>query len=251
MAALVRLLAPLGIAAPAVRTAVSRMVRQGWLRPTRLPSGPGYALTTRAVRRVDDAGARIYRTSPPPWDGEFDLVILEPPPSRTARSRLAGNLRYLGYGQLNPTTWIAPRAASEVDTVLAETGVTGQRFAAAPRGGKEAAVDLVRRAWDLDALAAAYREFITDLAPVVEPVPDDGGEAAYTARFRLVHAWRVFLFQDPQLPEELLPDQWPGRAAAEFFHHHAQRLRPAADRYVDACLAGEQVSPVATVATPP
>ena len=41
--ALVRLLAPLGIGAPAVRTAVSRMVRQGWLAPVRLPDGPGYA----------------------------------------------------------------------------------------------------------------------------------------------------------------------------------------------------------------
>ena len=63
MAALVRLLAPLGIAAPAVRTAVSRMVRQGWLEPVRLPEGPGYALTPRAVRRLDDAAARIYRTA--------------------------------------------------------------------------------------------------------------------------------------------------------------------------------------------
>ena len=62
VAALVRLLAPLGVAAPAVRTAVSRMVRQGWLEPVRLPEGPGYALTPRAVRRLDDAAARIYRT---------------------------------------------------------------------------------------------------------------------------------------------------------------------------------------------
>ena len=62
VAALVRLLAPLGVAAPAVRTAVSRMVRQGWLQPVRLDGGPGYALTPRAVRRLDDAAARIYRT---------------------------------------------------------------------------------------------------------------------------------------------------------------------------------------------
>ena len=40
VAALVRPLAPLGIAAPAVRTAVSRMVRQGWLGPVRLPRAP-------------------------------------------------------------------------------------------------------------------------------------------------------------------------------------------------------------------
>ena len=48
VASLVALLAPLGIAAPAVRTAVSRMVKQGWLKPagwtgrraTRSPHGP-------------------------------------------------------------------------------------------------------------------------------------------------------------------------------------------------------------------
>ena len=59
VASLVRLLAPLGVAAPAVRTAVSRMVRQGWLEPVRLPDGPGYALTPRAARRLDDSAARI------------------------------------------------------------------------------------------------------------------------------------------------------------------------------------------------
>ena len=41
VAALVRLLAPLGVTAPAVRTSISRMVRQGWLEPVRLPTGPG------------------------------------------------------------------------------------------------------------------------------------------------------------------------------------------------------------------
>ena len=35
VAALLRLLEPVGIAAPAVRTAISRMVLQGWLAPAR------------------------------------------------------------------------------------------------------------------------------------------------------------------------------------------------------------------------
>src|SRR3954466_4241781 len=55
IAALVRLLEPLGFEAPAIRTAVSRMVRQDWLRPVRLADGPGYALTRRAERRLDEA----------------------------------------------------------------------------------------------------------------------------------------------------------------------------------------------------
>src|ERR1700761_9836899 len=73
VAALVRLLAPLGIAAPAVRTAVSRMVRQGWLHPLRLSSGPGYLLTPKGARRMDEAAARIYRASRGDWGGSFHL----------------------------------------------------------------------------------------------------------------------------------------------------------------------------------
>src|SRR2546430_11360425 len=97
VAALVRLLAPLGIAAPAVRTAVSRMVRQGWLHPLRLSSGPGYLLTPKAARRLDDAAARIYRTGRVPWDGTFDLVVIDAPSARPDRARLAANMAFHGY----------------------------------------------------------------------------------------------------------------------------------------------------------
>jgi phenylacetic acid degradation operon negative regulatory protein len=243
VAALVRLLAPVRIAAPAVRTAVSRMVRQGWLRSVRLPSGPGYALTPRGLHRLDDAAARIYRTGRHGWDGHFDLITIEPPASRTARSRLAATLAFLGYGALTPSTWIAPRrpgadrpgGEDEVDRLLADLAVPAHRFTAAPSSGAAGAAALVRRAWDLDALAAAYDRFVGDLTPLVSTVPA-GDEAAYAVRFRLVHAWRSFLFTDPQLPAELLPPDWPGTAAARFFDRHAGRLRPAADRFVDGCL---------------
>src|SRR3989440_7378450 len=97
VAALVRLLAPLGIAAPAVRTAVSRMVRQGWLHPLRLSSGPGYVLTPKAARRLDEAAARIYRTHRVTWDGTFDLIVVDAPGARPDRLRLAQNLAFLGY----------------------------------------------------------------------------------------------------------------------------------------------------------
>src|SRR5687767_13334662 len=94
VAALVRLLAPLGVAAPAVRTAVSRMVRQGWLEPVRLPEGPGYALTPRAVRRLDDAAARIYRTQRSDWDGSWHLLVTATAAERSSRDRLRGALTF-------------------------------------------------------------------------------------------------------------------------------------------------------------
>jgi phenylacetic acid degradation operon negative regulatory protein len=236
VAALVRLLSPIGIAAPAVRTAISRMVRQGWLIPLRLAGGPGYQLTVKAVHRLDDAAARIYRTARPTWDGQFDLIVLTPPTGRAPRTRLAATLAYLGYGSLDPATWVAPRQAEEAEELLKEAGVAFERFTARHAGGTTGAAALVRRAWDLRALGEAYEGFVADQRPAMAADPRDD-ETAYAARFRLVHAWRAFLFRDPDLPPALLPERWPGRAAAEFFDRHEARLRPAADRFVDRCLA--------------
>lgn len=245
VAALVRLLAPLEIAPPAVRTAVSRMVRQGWLRPVRLDAGPGYEATAKANRRLDDAATRVYRTDPHDWDGHFDLVLLRTRIPRDARTRLAAALSFLGYGALDASTWMAARPAADVDAVLAEAGVDFERFRAGHAAGTPGAAALVRRAWDLPALGSAYERFVRDLRPAVDAVDvsDRGGlrrldvqKQAYATRFRLVHSWRTFLFRDPQLPPVLLPEHWAGTAAAEFFDRHADRLRPAADLYVDHCL---------------
>jgi len=236
VAALVKLLAPLGIAAPAVRTAVSRMVRQGWLHPLRLSSGPGYLLTPKAARRLDETAARVYRTNPLTWDGSFDMLLVDPPVQRGERLRLAANLTFLGYGNLADNTWIAPRPAQEVTTLLEEAGIRYERFAAQHHGGATGAAALVRRAWDLTAVGEAYDRFVTELQPIVTGLDPSDDEAAYAARFHLVHAWRGFLFQDPQLPADLLPGRWPGESAAAFFDEHARRLRPAADRFVVGCL---------------
>ncbi|HEX6683228.1 MAG TPA: PaaX family transcriptional regulator C-terminal domain-containing protein [Candidatus Limnocylindrales bacterium] len=237
IAALIRLLAPLGIAPPAVRTAVSRMVRQGWLTPSRTPSGPGYGLTTKAFARLEDAEARIYRTRQLSWNGRFDLLIVTNPTARAERERLAANLGFLGYGRLDSSTWVSPRTAAEVDETLNDAGIRFERFSASHAGGAAGARVMVGRAWDLTALAAAYAQFVERLTPVVRAV--DGGsddETAFAVRSRLVHEWRAFLFRDPQLPASLLPDPWMGTAAAAFFDRHARRLRPAADRFVDHCL---------------
>jgi phenylacetic acid degradation operon negative regulatory protein len=233
VAALVKLLAPLGIAPPAVRTAVSRMVRQGWLHPLRLVSGPGYLLTPKAARRLDDAAARIYRTGRSGWDGRFDLILLREPLARKDANRLT----YLGYGTLGEHAWVAPRAADDVDAVLNDAGVGYERFSAAHAAGSPGAAEVVDKAWDLPSLAESYETFVADLRPVVGAVnARSSDEEAYAARFRLVHAWRSFLFRDPQLPPSLLPPRWPGVSAAGFFDRHATRLRPAADRYVERCL---------------
>jgi phenylacetic acid degradation operon negative regulatory protein len=238
ISALVRMLAALEIAAPAVRTAVSRMVRQGWLEPIRLPSGPGYSLTPRAVHRLDEAAHRIYRDTLELWDGQWHLLVMKRIRERPRRARLRAGLTYLGYAPLDETTWIGPRVSPELDALLAAERVAADRFHSAYDGDP---CELVARAWDLDALGRTYEQWLTwadDIVRAEGAIEGPGSdERAFALRSRLVHEWRKFLFLDPGLPVALLPDRWPGSAAAEFFDAEAARLLPAASRFVDRCLS--------------
>lgn len=233
VAAIVRLLAPVGIAAPAVRTAISRMVTQGWLEPVGLDNGRGYRTTEQANRRLDEAGDRIYGRRHEEWDGAWHLVLVDPPAARSARTRLRADLGFLGYAELSDNVWVSPFARGELESVLARAGA-GARTARA--------VDvhpLPTEAWDLDELRAEYEAWIETAGSLVAGSVDvaaDPDEAAFAGRFHLVHEWRKFLFADPGLPDELLPGDWPGRAAAELFQREAARLAPGADRFVARCL---------------
>src|SRR2546430_2536739 len=106
------MLAPLGITEPAARTAVSRMVRQGWLAPVRCAPGlAGYALTPRAISRMGEAAGRIYRRGEPEWDGGWPILMIGPLADRARRGRVRAALGYLGYASLGETSWISPRAS--------------------------------------------------------------------------------------------------------------------------------------------
>lgn len=239
VASLVRILAPLGVTAPAVRTAISRMVRQGWLTPVEVAGGRGYAVTPKARRRLDDAAARIYRTRDSGWKGGWDLLVLTQTPPRAGRERVRSALSFLGYAPLADGTWISPFASPEVEAVLAAEGAVATRFEA--YDGEPTA--LARQAWDLDALGAAYatwhaeaRDLVADPEQALGLSPMTEDERAFVVRSHLVHEWRKFLFSDPGLPLELLPPDWPGHDAARFFAEEAARLLPAAARFVDRCL---------------
>jgi phenylacetic acid degradation operon negative regulatory protein len=250
VAALVRLLAPLGISAPAVRTAVSRMAGEGWLVSVRLPEGAGYRLTPRGTSRLRQAAARIYADPgghcrvASGWDGRWHVVVVPHVGERARRDRLRSALGYLGYARLEGSTWVSPRQSAELESLLAAEQVRAERFHASYDGDPR---DLAARAWDIDGLAHAYQRWLDQaggLAGLAVPTADDGGrrdEAIFVARSELVHGWRKFLFIDPGLPAELLPSGWPGFVAAEFFDAQAARLLPAAARFVDRCLTGPAV----------
>jgi phenylacetic acid degradation operon negative regulatory protein len=231
VAGLVRLLAPAGIAAPAVRTAISRMVSQGWLEPVTVGGARGYAATEQAIRRLDAARQRVYRRTAREWDHTWQLVFVEAPVDRAARGRVHKELSFLGYAEMSECVWVSPFVRPELEGALQRAGARATTAVArdfSPAGAPA-------EAWDLDHLAAAYSAWHASAETEIERhlrSHDDPDEAAFAARFHLVHEWRKFLFVDPGLPDDLLPADWPGRTASAFFTDCADRLQAGADRFV-------------------
>lgn len=232
--AVVALLAAVGVSGSATRTAISRLVAQGWLEPTMTGGVRGYQASAAARTRLSTTHARVYRREPRDWDGRWRLLVSSPPGDRAARDRLAATLGFLGYGRLAPHTWISPWPHPERHAALQALGARWEELTAEHDGDP---VGLARRVWDLSALAARYEDFAQRAEPLRSLGPDTDPATAYRERTLLVHEWRTFLFADPDLPPAVLPPAWPGTRARALFLEVADTLLPPARRFVDQSLA--------------
>ncbi len=244
IAALIRLLAAVGVDSPSVRSAVSRLKRRGLLVPDRAPGGAaGYGLSDAARELLDDGDRRIYgRMSTRSAGGWLLAVFSVPEEERHKRHLLRSRLARLGFGAAAPGVWIAPAHVHE------ETRHTLERLELASyvdlfRGshlGFEPTAEAVGRWWDLDALADRHRVFLAAHEPVLHrwarrrTVP---AQDAYRDYLLALDSWRHLPYADPGLPVALLPADWPGVRSARVFAGLHARLRGAGERFVDAALA--------------
>ncbi|MBA3524410.1 MAG: PaaX family transcriptional regulator [Geodermatophilaceae bacterium] len=222
--ALIDVFARLGVEEKATRQAVMRTAAAGWLDAERVGRRTRWHLTAAAGRLLAEGAERIYSFdgSRRDWDGQWLVVLARVPETdRKARHLLRSRLSWEGLGPLGPGTWIGVRTdrLREVQSVLSAAGVDDAHcFLAAHRLGDERA--MVAEAWDVPAIAAAYRSFLADLA-------DDGAAPgdAVAAQIDLVHRWRRFPLVDPGLPRALLPAAWPGDPAAVAFRRRHDQWR--------------------------
>jgi phenylacetic acid degradation operon negative regulatory protein len=227
----------------ATRTAVSRLVREGWLVGERRDGIRGYAATPVAQERLTRAHERIYADRPRSWEGTWHLVVVDGDGDRRRRDRVSASLAYLGYGRLGPGTWASPWSSPELGDTLAGHGASWTGWTARPEVGDAAA--LAARLWDLDGLRTAYLDFAARL-PRTEALEGLAAHEVYHLRTLLVHEWRKFLFRDPGLPVDVLPRDWPGQRVRDAFLEVAGRLRPAAEAFVTGTLGAATTRPAAT-----
>jgi phenylacetic acid degradation operon negative regulatory protein len=228
-----------------VRTALSRLIADGWLTAERTGRRSLYRLTETGRHRFDEATRRIYAGPPTAWRGTWHLAIL--PSDSASRDELRKDLGWLGFGQLAPGIMLHPAPdPNSLASVVGDLPAAERPLVIAGAAAFHAPPDLlhglVTRCWDLGALAAAYREFLaafaalgTALAGGFKPQP----LPALLARLMLIHDYRRIILRDPVLPPRLLPPDWVGRAAYRDARALYRKLARPAERWIDANLHGE------------
>lgn len=239
VAALVRLLAALGVEEPAVRSSVSRLKRRGVLIAERRSGAAGYAVSPEFRLEVAEGDRRIFnRPAGLLADGWVLAAFSVPESERRMRHRLRSRLTWLGFGTVSPGVRIAPaHLAADTTTVLQRLRLSS--YVDLFRADYLAFADLqerVGRWWDLDELGRRYDGYVQAWEPVlaawrrrrsVEP------SEAFADYVTALDAWRRLPFLDPGLPVELLPRDWPGARAADVFFGLRERLAEPAHEMVD------------------
>lgn len=232
--ALVRLAAELGVSGNALRSALSRMTREGWLAARRNGGPPRYRLTPRGRGLIEEGIGRIYGRHRAGWDGRWLLVSYSlPEPRRGQRDRLREGLSFLGFGSLGNGLFVSPHdLRQQVRDLIGRHGV--EREVTMHHGALEWPADpaqVVTRAWDLKRLEASYAAFLERVERRLAEASALDDREAFRRRFLLTHEFRRFPFSDPDLPDALLPPDWVGSAARSAFLAYNRRLRRRAERF--------------------
>lgn len=233
-AALVALLGQFGITPQSARAAISRLARRGVLEASKEGRRTFYGLTERAVHALEQSHRRIieFGAHDPLWDGSWMTVIFSlPEEQRDLRYVVRSRLRWLGYAPLYDGVWVSP-AADPVQTVelfeglaVANATILRSSITAALNDGDPLS------AWDLDAVKESYEQFLTEFGPLLRRVRKGqvGAAEALVARTHVKDFWRELVSVDPELPQNLLPPEWPRWSAQRMFAEIYDSLGPLAE----------------------
>jgi phenylacetic acid degradation operon negative regulatory protein len=247
-AALAALLGEFGVKPEATRAALSRASRRGHLEGTKAGRNTAYRLPAALKELAARAGRDLmaFGVTPIDWDGTWTCVAFSVPESdRRLRLALRTRLRSMAFGALFDGLWISPRALHrEVDHVLRQLGIASAvvlRVTEVPRAG---GVDLLS-AWDLHRVRGRYDDFLSRIDTVTPRVEagDVGSAEALAIRTDILARWRELVSADPDLPDQLMPADWPRAEARRRFAVLYDGLGPLAEARVRQLVAPFPATP--------
>ena len=196
----------LGIEPGAVRTAFSRLARDGWVTREKIGRTSFYRLSADGLEPFLEAESIIYRSASEAnskvesWlfaihnDRAYSNVLLGQPDDET-RNRLTKEDYFIIEGDLkNVPNWMMELYAPQ-------------------------------------SIADAMKRLMTDFA--ILDVDKLEGLDAVAARCLLIHEWRRLRLRIGDLPPELWPNDWPQEACCAFVSQRYERLLSASELWLD------------------
>ncbi|MEM7324596.1 MAG: PaaX family transcriptional regulator C-terminal domain-containing protein [Actinomycetota bacterium] len=218
LAQLFRLTESLGFNERQIRTSMFRLAAEDWVTSERVGRQSQYTLTPLAVSESEQASRRIYHNDPPDWSGSWTLVMLGGPATDpAARDAIGRHLRWNGFIPLGADLLGSPATDPETVKRLLRLVDQGSGAAVATAAFVDLA-DLVEdgffaAAFNTDEIEADYRTFIQRYDGLGEALHRTSPLEAFAVRTMLIHDLRRIRLRSPDVPAELLPDNWIGYRA--------------------------------------
>jgi phenylacetic acid degradation operon negative regulatory protein len=239
LGSLINALEPFGLNQRLVRTSVYRLIQDDWLISRQIGRRSYYSFSDYGMRHYEKAAERIYASGRPEWDGNWTLVIL--PNSSEAKDALRKELSWLGFGTLLTGMMAYPGTSNRraLQQTLSEMKLTDKVIVLDSHTSNEESAKLLQEVtyhgWGLADLATQYEKFLQQFRPMLKEVQsakrlDDA--TCFQIRTLLVHDYRRILLHDSDLPDELLPVDWPGTSAYHLTANLYNAVHKRAERYL-------------------
>lgn len=188
-----------------LKQALYRAREKGWIRPDDLK------ITSEGRRRMEG----ILPKNEPwgKWDGKWHIALFDiPEKQRQQRNMLRGFLKRLGFGKLFESTWISPiPLLGEVNQFVQTHRLDSYVILSiSDKVGIQGSRDLAKRIWNLEEINNDYKNFL---------------HSNETSEQKRIFQYLSITQRDPRLPKELLPVDWKGRRAKEYYEEFVKLTR--------------------------
>lgn len=239
LGSLINALEPFGLNQRLVRTSVYRLIQDDWLIAKQVGRRSYYSFSDYGMRHYEKAAERIYAGSRPEWDGHWTLVVL--PSAIDEKETLRKELSWLGFGTLLSGMMAYPGTSNRraLQQTLAEKQLTDKVIVLDSHTSNEESAkrmqEVTYHGWGLAELATQYEAFLNRFRPLLKELQhaksvDDA--VCFQIRTLLVHEYRRILLQDCDLPDELLPVEWPGTSAYHLTANIYKLVHKQAEQYL-------------------
>lgn len=234
-----------GVAAPATRATLDRLVQTGILARSRQGREIRFSLTGHGAAVLREATDRVRGPRPfePQGPGWTLVTFTIPEGQRTLRHRLRSTLTWEGFAPLRDGLWLAPGEvdlAGSLEPLRRDLPVGTVVAFHARELGEFPIADSVRAAWDIESIRREHLAFI-DVWD--DPAAATQAASALSARTMLVADWLALLRADPRLPRQFMDAQWPAARSTQVYRRvHEELAAPSAAEFAALVGAADGVS---------